>query len=38
MESSEAVKKLETAEAHKNKGNDHFKSFFFFISSSETFK
>jgi len=25
MESSEAVQKLEVAEAHKNKGNDHFK-------------
>lgn len=26
MESSEATKKLETAEAHKNRGNDFFKS------------
>ena len=25
MESSEAAKKLEAAEAHKNKGNDFFK-------------
>ena len=25
MESSEAAKKLETAEVHKNKGNDFFK-------------